>query len=81
MKHYKFPAAAFIGYIRICRPGSILGPQQQFLCKEEERYFLKGDEHRSRNGLDDSLCLKLDKMKLNDNNGNNENRKIYSKKD
>jgi cell division cycle 14 len=31
MKHYKFPAAAFIGYIRLCRPGSILGPQQFFL--------------------------------------------------
>ena len=31
MKHFKFPAAAFIGYIRICRPGSILGPQQKFL--------------------------------------------------
>jgi cell division cycle 14 len=32
MKHFRFPAAAFIGYIRICRPGSILGPQQKFLC-------------------------------------------------
>jgi len=32
MKHFKFPAEAFIGYIRVCRPGSILGPQQQFLC-------------------------------------------------
>jgi len=26
MKHYRFPAADFIGWIRICRPGSILGP-------------------------------------------------------
>ena len=26
MKHYKFPAQAFIGWIRIARPGSILGP-------------------------------------------------------
>ena len=26
MKHYKFPGAAFIGWIRLCRPGSILGP-------------------------------------------------------
>lgn len=26
MKHFKFPAAAFIGWIRIVRPGSILGP-------------------------------------------------------
>jgi cell division cycle 14 len=32
MKHYRFPARALIGYIRICRPGSILGPQQQFIC-------------------------------------------------
>jgi cell division cycle 14 len=31
MKHYRFPADAFIGYIRIARPGSVLGPQQQFL--------------------------------------------------
>ena len=27
MKHFKFPAAFFIGWIRIARPGSILGPQ------------------------------------------------------
>jgi len=27
MKHYHFPAADFIGWIRIARPGSILGPQ------------------------------------------------------
>lgn len=26
MKHYHFPAPAFIGWIRICRPGSVLGP-------------------------------------------------------
>ena len=39
MKHYKFPAEAFIGYIRICRPGSVLGPQQQFLCVKFENYF------------------------------------------
>ena len=28
MKHLGFPPAAFIGWIRIARPGSILGPQQ-----------------------------------------------------
>lgn len=27
MKHFKIPAQAFIGWIRIARPGSILGPQ------------------------------------------------------
>mmetsp|Transcript_45446 Transcript_45446/g.33219 ORF Transcript_45446/g.33219 Transcript_45446/m.33219 type:complete len:94 (-) Transcript_45446:65-346(-) len=35
MKHFKFPAAAFIGWIRIARPGSILGPQQHFLIQKE----------------------------------------------
>jgi len=38
MKHYKFDAPDFIGWIRICRPGSILGPQQQFLC-DKEKFF------------------------------------------
>ena len=31
MKHYKFTAAETIAWIRICRPGSIIGPQQNFL--------------------------------------------------
>lgn len=35
LKHYKFPARAFIGWARICRPGSVLGPQQQFLLDVE----------------------------------------------
>jgi hypothetical protein len=35
MKHFRFPAAAFIGWIRIARPGSILGPQQYYLIQKE----------------------------------------------
>jgi cell division cycle 14 len=76
MKHYKFPAAAFIGYIRICRPGSILGPQQQFLLEMQDRYFKKGDEYRKKNGLTDELCLKIENIKIDNKHG-----KGYSKKD
>ena len=36
MKHYNFNAADFIGWIRIARPGSILGPQQHFLIEVEK---------------------------------------------
>lgn len=36
MKHYRFPAAEFIGWIRIARPGSILGPQQNYLIEIEK---------------------------------------------
>ena len=31
MKHYQIPAETFIGWIRIARPGSVLGPQQFYL--------------------------------------------------
>ncbi|CAG9311522.1 CDC14A_2 [Blepharisma stoltei] len=33
---FNFPAHEFIAWCRICRPGSILGPQQQFLLDYEE---------------------------------------------
>lgn len=46
MKHFNFPAQEFIGWIRICRPGSVLGPQQHFLVEMETRCRLMGKEHR-----------------------------------
>eukprot|EP00928_Gymnodinium_smaydae_P046468 TRINITY_DN30963_c0_g1_i1.p1 TRINITY_DN30963_c0_g1~~TRINITY_DN30963_c0_g1_i1.p1 ORF type:complete len:388 (-),score=67.51 TRINITY_DN30963_c0_g1_i1:219-1382(-) len=42
MKHHGFPARPFIAWIRICRPGSILGPQQQFLCNMQDEMFCAG---------------------------------------
>jgi cell division cycle 14 len=39
MKHFRFPARAWIGWNRIVRPGSVLGPQQQFLCEMEPLMF------------------------------------------
>jgi len=47
MKHYRFPARAFIGWNRICRPGSVLGPQQQFLVNMQEEMFKIGKALRS----------------------------------
>lgn len=42
MKHNFFPARAFIAWNRMCRPGSILGPQQQFLVGMEHDMFQAG---------------------------------------
>ena len=42
MKHYGFPPDAFIGWIRIARPGSILGPQQHFLISMDEKMLNAG---------------------------------------
>jgi len=42
MKHHRMPARAFIGWSRLCRPGCILGPQQQFLVSMERSMFQEG---------------------------------------
>ena len=46
MKHYRVPATYFTGWIRICRPGSILGPQQHYLPEMQERMFKEGEIFR-----------------------------------
>lgn len=51
MKHYGFPAAAFIGWIRICRPGSILGPQQHYLNEMEQEMIELGGSEEKRDEL------------------------------
>ena len=49
IKHFDFVPADFIGWIRLCRPGSVLGPQQQFLCEMEEVCKKWGSEFRGKN--------------------------------
>lgn len=44
MKHYRFCAADFIGWIRVLRPGSILGPQQQFLLQMQKAMFKENEK-------------------------------------
>jgi|TARA_B110000285_G_scaffold201934_1_gene236934 cell division cycle 14 len=44
MKHIGFPPADFIGWIRIARPGSILGPQQQYLCNMDDKMMKLGGQ-------------------------------------
>jgi hypothetical protein len=43
MKHYKFTAAEAIAWMRICRPGCVIGPQQHFLQDIEQRMWHEGD--------------------------------------
>jgi len=55
MKHYHFPARAFIGWNRMCRPGSILGQQQQFLVDMQNEMFAAGEECQRRPDLADQF--------------------------
>ena len=44
-KHFQIPAEAFIGWIRIARPGSILGPQQFYLPQMEKNYIKTSESY------------------------------------
>ena len=46
MKHYRFTAAEVIGWMRICRPGCVIGPQQHFLRQIESRMWQEGATSR-----------------------------------
>ncbi|XP_060777521.1 cell division cycle 14Aa isoform X1 [Neoarius graeffei] len=48
MKHYCFTAAEAIAWIRICRPGSVIGPQQNFLEEKQHSMWMDGDLYRSK---------------------------------
>uniref|UniRef100_A0A8C7VEB2 Cell division cycle 14Ab n=1 Tax=Oncorhynchus mykiss TaxID=8022 RepID=A0A8C7VEB2_ONCMY len=48
MKHYHFTAAETIAWIRVCRPGSIIGPQQLFLEERQAAMWMQGDMQRSQ---------------------------------
>eukprot|EP00941_MAST-03F_sp_MAST-3F-sp1_P004844 g4844.t1 len=48
MKHYGWTAAEFIGWIRIARPGSVIGPQQQWLESMEKEMWAAGKEYKKR---------------------------------
>ena len=52
MKHYGYTAAESIALCRICRPGSIVGPQQQFLHGLERRMRAEGEQYRRRHRSD-----------------------------
>uniref|UniRef100_A0A3P8X6P8 protein-tyrosine-phosphatase n=1 Tax=Cynoglossus semilaevis TaxID=244447 RepID=A0A3P8X6P8_CYNSE len=51
MKHFRFTAAEAIAWIRICRPGSIIGAQQNFLEERRQRTGHRGTEEESEGRL------------------------------
>eukprot|EP00960_Hanusia_phi_P027919 747107-Hanusia_phi.AAC.11 len=53
MKHMSFTAREAIAWLRICRPGSVIGPQQQFLELMEERLRKLGEDKVPGLGLSD----------------------------
>ncbi|KAM4617103.1 dual specificity protein phosphatase CDC14B isoform 5-T5 [Polymixia lowei] len=48
MKHYRLTAAEAIAWIRICRPGSVIGPQQNFVEDKQSSLWAEGDVFREK---------------------------------
>ncbi|XP_058127188.1 dual specificity protein phosphatase CDC14C isoform X1 [Anopheles coustani] len=49
MKHYCFTALEAIAWLRICRPGSVIGQQQQWLQDKEQWLIAEGNAFRRSN--------------------------------
>ncbi|XP_026855522.2 dual specificity protein phosphatase CDC14B isoform X3 [Electrophorus electricus] len=48
MKHFRLSAAETIAWIRICRPGSVIGPQQNFIEDKQASLWAEGDLHQQK---------------------------------
>ncbi|XP_062991763.1 dual specificity protein phosphatase CDC14A isoform X1 [Elgaria multicarinata webbii] len=62
MKHYRFTHSEAIAWIRMCRPGSIIGPQQHFLEEMQTTMWIQGDIYRAKQkprGVDEDNMNKV----------------------
>ncbi|XP_055918617.1 tyrosine-protein phosphatase cdc-14 [Eupeodes corollae] len=48
MKHYSFSALEAIAWLRLCRPGSVIGHQQQWMEDKQAWLWTEGERHRKR---------------------------------
>ncbi|OXB66164.1 hypothetical protein ASZ78_012963 [Callipepla squamata] len=87
MKHYRFTHAEAIAWIRVCRPGSIIGPQQHFLEEKQTMLWLEGDLIQSKqkqrvvDGNINRVLCSLNDMSINDSMNNVQNLDQYGEFD
>jgi cell division cycle 14 len=68
MKHYKFTAAETIAWIRICRPGSIIGYQQHWMAEKQHSMWVQGDLYRRKASKNFSSTRTVISEDANNNN-------------
>lgn len=51
IKHYGYTTRESIAWCRMCRPGSVVGPQQQYLASVEPKMIREGALYRERNNI------------------------------
>ena len=50
MKHYGYTAREASAWCRVCRPGSVVGPQQQYLETKQDQMWAEGRRYRQEGG-------------------------------
>lgn len=55
MKHFGLTTPEVISWLRLCRPGSVIGPQQNFLQDMEKRMWREGEVARKKTQSGDEL--------------------------
>ncbi|XP_055542735.1 tyrosine-protein phosphatase cdc-14 isoform X2 [Wyeomyia smithii] len=51
IKHYNFNALEAIAWLRLCRPGSVIGHQQQWMLSKEALLMNEGNAYRKRHAI------------------------------
>ncbi|GAB6033325.1 Dual specificity protein phosphatase cdc14a, variant 2 [Chamberlinius hualienensis] len=67
MKEYKVTAAEAIAWIRICRPGSIIGQQQQWLESKQHYLWRLGEAQKQQQRDADDIISVVNGKQHNDN--------------
>lgn len=65
MKHCRFSASESIAWIRICRPGSIIGPQQHWLEQKQYSLWIQGDIYRMEHSGNNNLMSRKKQSYIN----------------
>jgi hypothetical protein len=77
IKHYGYTAKEAIAWSRVCRPGCVVGPQQQYIAVMEQKLLREGEEYRLRRHLPATSSFQAIHTGLqqimNNNNNNNSN--------
>jgi protein-tyrosine phosphatase len=68
MKHYRMTAPEVISWMRICRPGCVIGPQQQFLQDLEPVMWQEGEMMRINPTVRGKSFTSSSSSKNNNNN-------------
>jgi cell division cycle 14 len=51
MKHYRFTSMETIAWIRLCRPGSVIGHQQAWMDEKQQAMWLQGETYRREHNM------------------------------